>query len=270
MSEVILLCFAGYFFSSIISAADSFAERALNAWYRQSRKTITKKWKYVLRARSVCAHCGTVISPLCVIPVAGYFISKGKCKKCKITLPKRYPVQEISAFLYGCVLYYFHPAPVYFVFSLVYMFLIIVIAKIDFEFFLIPHEPIAIFILIGLAEYWFFSYPWMSIAMALVWTSIFALFHILRPSSMGRSDVYYVFALCVPVVFPGGLLLPLIASLMGIIYFAFRWKQESSDLPEGPKNVQSSSTGFLQIKAPFGVFLGAAFLILRLLPFLKV
>lgn len=90
---------------------------------------------------------------------------------------------------------------------------------------------------------------------------------------MGRSDVYYVFALCVPIVFPGGLILPMLASFMGIVYFAFRWKKKSPNHLDKTKNQVSEKTSaskFLQIKAPFGVFLGAAFLILRLLPFLKV
>ncbi len=49
---------------------------------------------------SHCPECGARIHPLYLIPVAGYFLSRGKCPRCHETISPVYPVMEI---LYGVI-----------------------------------------------------------------------------------------------------------------------------------------------------------------------
>lgn len=49
---------------------------------------------------SHCPVCGARINPLYLIPVAGYFLSRGKCPRCHETISPAYPLMEI---LYGAI-----------------------------------------------------------------------------------------------------------------------------------------------------------------------
>lgn len=45
---------------------------------------------------SHCDGCGTRLSPLALIPVAGWIASQGRCTSCDAQIPKRYPIIEAS------------------------------------------------------------------------------------------------------------------------------------------------------------------------------
>ncbi|ELD0488098.1 prepilin peptidase [Escherichia coli] len=57
---------------------------------------------------SSCNNCGERIKSLYLIPIVGYFLTKGKCQKCNYIIPLRYPALEFIGGI-GCVfiLYYF-------------------------------------------------------------------------------------------------------------------------------------------------------------------
>jgi len=62
--------------------------------------------KSVVKPRSQCGGCHTIISWYDNVPVISFLILGGKCRKCKAAISVRYPVIEIvTAFLfYGCFL----------------------------------------------------------------------------------------------------------------------------------------------------------------------
>lgn len=49
--------------------------------------------------RSRCESCGTVLSPLELLPLASFFIQKGRCKHCGAALSWQYPLVELGTAL---------------------------------------------------------------------------------------------------------------------------------------------------------------------------
>lgn len=54
--------------------------------------------------RSHCTHCGTVISPLGLVPIFGYFISGGRCQHCGAPIPYILPLLEIFSSMIGLII----------------------------------------------------------------------------------------------------------------------------------------------------------------------
>lgn len=93
----ILYFIVGACFGSFISC---FAER------RQNKISQIK--------RSHCINCGTAIAPIYLVPIVGYFFSRGHCQTCHIPIPKSLPCFEILGAFVGLLLsfqatYSIHP-----------------------------------------------------------------------------------------------------------------------------------------------------------------
>ena len=52
--------------------------------------------KSVVKGRSKCLNCGSVIGWYDLAPVFSYFILRGRCRKCNVRIPLLYPVVEIA------------------------------------------------------------------------------------------------------------------------------------------------------------------------------
>lgn len=74
--------FGSFFFTLAIRLGDT--------QYRGAYKTVFSR-------RSHCTSCGKTLSPLYLIPVAGYFIARGKCSSCGARFSPAYPAAEIIA-----------------------------------------------------------------------------------------------------------------------------------------------------------------------------
>ena len=60
------------------------------------------------KPRSRCPNCNHAISMFENIPVISYLVLAGKCKECKTSIPKRYPIIEmLTGILSGVIAYYF-------------------------------------------------------------------------------------------------------------------------------------------------------------------
>ncbi|MED1204800.1 prepilin peptidase [Heyndrickxia acidicola] len=51
--------------------------------------------KSIVKPRSACSNCHTVLSPAELIPVVSYFIQGGRCRHCKVRLSPIYPLGEL-------------------------------------------------------------------------------------------------------------------------------------------------------------------------------
>ena len=244
----------GFLFSVIISFADSFTWRILNAYYRKSRKKIDQKWKYIFSIRSQCEFCHKPISLLYLIPVFGSLLTFFRCIHCKKQISKRFFLGELGAWIYGALLIYNNPYIGYILFSVFYFILAYLISMIDKEFLIIPTEALFLMILIAIVETLFFSNDvTLSFLVAFSWFSLFYLIRILSGYRMGLADVRLVFALSLGLSFPYSIYIPTLASLLGIGYHILEsfYRKERLNLKK---------------KTAFGLFLALAFLILRLLP----
>jgi len=54
------------------------------------------KKESVVRPRSRCPGCGTLIAPRDNIPVVSYLVLRGRCRSCGMRIPARYPVLELA------------------------------------------------------------------------------------------------------------------------------------------------------------------------------
>ena len=244
----------GFLFTLIISFADALGWRLLNAYYRKSRKKIDQKWKYIFSVRSECEACQKPIPFLYLIPVFGNLLTSFRCVHCQKPISRRFFWLESAGWLYGSLLIYYNPQTDHILFSAVYLILIYLIAMIDWEFLLIPTEAIFFVMLTGIFEVFFFNNDIiLSFGIAFLWFFLFYLIKIISRHKMGLADVRLVFALSLGLSFPYSLYMPALASLLGIGYHI------------GESFYHKKSLN-LKAKIPFGLFLGLAFLILRLFP----
>jgi len=51
----------------------------------------------VLRGRSACPHCGTVLGFLDLVPILGWALARGRCRHCDAAVSWRYPAIEVAA-----------------------------------------------------------------------------------------------------------------------------------------------------------------------------
>ena len=51
----------------------------------------------ILVGRSACPHCGTVLRPRDLVPLASWLIARGRCRHCGIRLSPFYPAIELGA-----------------------------------------------------------------------------------------------------------------------------------------------------------------------------
>ena len=104
---------------------------------------------------SCCPHCNVGIKPWHNIPIAGYFLIKGRCDNCQQTISRRYPLVEVTtAFLTSLVIVILGPnlhglAGCFLLWSL------IALALIDYDTLLLPDDITIPFIWIGLVINYF-------------------------------------------------------------------------------------------------------------------
>lgn len=55
----------------------------------------------IVAGRSRCGSCGETLSPLQLVPVASYVLSRGRCSNCGAHIPLRYPLIELAAAALG-------------------------------------------------------------------------------------------------------------------------------------------------------------------------
>lgn len=87
---------------------------------------------------SRCPGCGAAIAAYDNIPIVSYLLLGGKCRRCKTSISPRYPVVELAAGLSAFLLfrrYGLHPQ---FAIEFVFLSLLLIIACIDLDTFLIP------------------------------------------------------------------------------------------------------------------------------------
>lgn len=99
---------------------------------------------------SHCPSCKANIPYWSNIPIIGFLILRGKCHKCKISIPIRYPLVELfTGAIFACV-GYMHNELVLIMFALIFFSGLIALIFIDFDTYLLPDELTLPLIWIGL------------------------------------------------------------------------------------------------------------------------
>jgi leader peptidase (prepilin peptidase)/N-methyltransferase len=111
--------------------------------------------KSTVLPRSRCPYCSGAIRFYDNLPVLSYLLLRGRCRHCKAPISFRYPaIEVITAALFVAVVYRFGIRPVLAP-ALVFVCLMVLLAAIDVEHFLLPDKITMPGILVGLAlQFW--------------------------------------------------------------------------------------------------------------------
>ncbi|HVS04403.1 MAG TPA: prepilin peptidase [Thermoanaerobaculia bacterium] len=114
--------------------------------------------------RSRCPHCGAPIHPWDNVPLISFLLLRGRCRHCRAPIPWRYPLVEAAtaALFVGCLMR-FGPTPRALV-AAAFGCLLIALAGIDLEHYLLPDGITLPGLAAGLAIAWFA--PWIDFGSA--------------------------------------------------------------------------------------------------------
>ncbi|MBM9501422.1 prepilin peptidase [Leptospira sp. 201903071] len=122
LSFWILFAFGSFGAASLGSFYVTLGYRILEYYYGKKRKSLSfrEKWRRIFTSPSACDHCEKEVRYPELLPVVGYLITKGKCKKCNQPIPPIFPLVEFSFF---CVFVFCFVLTQNITFSFVFLFL---------------------------------------------------------------------------------------------------------------------------------------------------
>jgi leader peptidase (prepilin peptidase)/N-methyltransferase len=211
--------------------------------------------------RSHCDTCGATIRPYDLVPVASYFVLRGRCRDCGAAIPATVPLIEALGGLVGFLLFrrfidegqhvdlpHLAAAGLY----LLFVTDLVVVAMVDLRHHIIPDETSIYSVPIGIAGVallqwlgyhgWpYLSWQWAVIGAAL-WGTVFAAFalaieFVFRREGLGWGDVKLVAMIGAFLgAFPGAMITLFIGTLLGsvtaLVHLAITRRR--SYLPLGP------------------------------------
>lgn len=194
---------------------------------------------------SHCPDCGHALRAWELIPVLSFIIQKGQCRDCQAPISWRYPAVEILTgilfFLIAFLSLYAEIHSARLVLNLVFVAVLIVLAFIDIDTFLLPDLLTLPLLVLGLLGA--FLIPgtptgWESVLSALGAGGLFWIIALVYPQGMGLGDVKLVAAMgaflgfhsIFLAVFVGSL----IGALVGILFLTLGKKDFRQQIPFGP------------------------------------
>lgn len=223
---ILQLLFSGLFFTVILSFADALAQRIDTAWFSAERKKIKNRYRYIFSGRSLCDHCRKVLSPVSLIPVAGWIFNRGICPQCRQKIPYRYIISETAVLIYGCLLFYLHENIIFTVVSALYLIPLVTMLYTDLRYMLVPDVPLILTGTGAAIEFAAgFSIPPTAEnsilpGIVLTWYLIMHLLRILSGYNLGLADIRLTVFLSLALPLPAPALLPPAASAGGLVFAA--------------------------------------------------
>ncbi len=251
----IIIIFSGILFSILASFLDVLSFRVIDAFYSSNRKKIANPWHYIFYYRSYCEFCKEHIPWLYLLPVIGYWLTKQKCHACHEVLDSRFFIFELIAFFYGCCIGYisidhYSLIGLYSIYFLCVGFII----RLDWETMFVPRPSIYILFSIAIIEFSIQKtvYQHYSLGIAIIWYTTFYIIRVLYKQKLGGADVKIIFPIILSAGYPFSLMLPSLASSLGIGYYIYQVKSSQKDRG-------------LKTKLPFASFLGITFLLTKMI-----
>ncbi|MFL2775645.1 MAG: prepilin peptidase [Gammaproteobacteria bacterium] len=178
--------------------------------------------------RSFCPNCKAPLSLFSLIPVLSFFIQLGKCKSCKKSISISYPFFEILlGILFALILIKAGSINYIFLLNCLFIFTLILIARLDESFFKIPFSLNLIVFFTGILTNFYFTSLGLGFVSFLICFAVlsaikFLADYILKKDSFGWGDIILISNLS---LFFGINNLPFIlfvSSLSGIIWYFFK------------------------------------------------
>ena len=214
--------------------------------------------KNVVKGRSRCPNCDSVIKWFDLVPVLNYFVLKGRCRGCKKKISPLYPMVETSTAATLLLLFLNTPIVSYLtILNAFIILLLILVIFLDIRYLVIP-DKILILIALGIVMlrfnlnitdfYWL---PAVSLSNLLIsalgLTSFFAILHIVSKGRwIGLGDIKLIFLIGFLLVYPMNYLAIVTAIWLAAIFSIILL-------------IQKKATAKTEI--PFGSFLSVATII---------
>ncbi|HOV29909.1 MAG TPA: prepilin peptidase [Candidatus Dojkabacteria bacterium] len=130
----------------------SFVNATIYRLESKNRKSKGKTFP-VFEKRSHCEYCGKELTWVELLPVVGFILCSGKCKKCGKRINIYYPISE---FILGIstLLFYIYDVPLYFIVTLIFLF---ALSYYDYLERSIPSRLTHIFLVISLTFFFLFN-----------------------------------------------------------------------------------------------------------------
>ena len=183
-----------------------------------------------LWGRSHCDYCRKTLSPWDLVPIASYLLLRGRCRHCKRKISPQYPIVEfLSGFLFASVFYFQVLNSPFDGIKVVYLLLIsavlLIVATVDFKYYLIPTTLVFVASLLALF-YDFFSFGPTQfasyVAAAFVAAAFFgAIVLVTRGRGMGSGDIILAFLIGMVLGFAQMVLAVFMAFVIGAVVAIF-------------------------------------------------
>ncbi len=189
--------------------------------------------------RSHCPQCNYLLQWYELIPVASYLLLRGKCRRCRCHISMRYPVIELLAGLVFTLAYAKFGLGMALVKYLIFICLLITIAMIDQEHFIIPNILVAPGVVLGLVSTALPGMPSLenTAGAGLGAGLLFWIIWRFYPKGMGEGDIKYAlmlgFVLGWPAISVAVFLAALIGTVFGIIGIVAQGGDRNTPIPFG-------------------------------------
>jgi leader peptidase (prepilin peptidase)/N-methyltransferase len=174
----------------------------------------------IVKPRSACTHCGSVIRPRDNVPVVSYLLLRGRCRDCATPIGLRYPAVELgTALLVACCVLAFGVS-VHALGAAVFCAALVTISATDLERRIVPNRVVlpAVGAVLALQLAWRPSLEWPVAGLgAALFLFVAALAY---PRGMGMGDVKLALLLgvavgwSVPVALFAGMVFALVPSIV--------------------------------------------------------
>lgn len=199
--------------------------------------------KTVVKGRSYCPACGSLISWYMNIPLISFLLLRGKCHNCKLPISLRYPAVELLTALVFVTVWFKYGFSLEAIFVLILFLILIIISFIDFDHQIIPDGLVIIIAFLGFMhlvyELFMGELLWYSPLSGVFAASlILVILGSIIPNSIGGGDIKLMAA---SGFFVGGKLILLslfigavYASIFSLFMVAFKKSSFKTAIPFGP------------------------------------
>ena len=244
----------------------------------------------VVRPRSRCPRCQAGIAWYDNVPILSWLVLRGRCRSCGLPISIRYPVVEALVAGAAWLAWARHGLSPAALAELTFTALLLALAAIDLDTWLLPHALTWPLIGLGLAAAWLGLAPAASLQASALGAGIgFGLFalvsvvgeKVLKKEALGFGDVFLLAGLGAWLGVAAILPVILLSSIQGaVIGLLLIWLGRSQPGPGGPADEPASEEAWVPPRhaVPFGPFLALAALewlflgdfLARLVPALEV
>lgn len=195
--EIIFSIFGFLIAASLGSFYVTLTERILIYFYGKKRKSFSskEKWKIILFSSSHCEVCSSKISFYYLIPIFGYFLTKGECHHCKSKISPFYPWSELLFGIWFLSLFFITQRFFFSIFSTFLFGHVFLSMLTDLKKFILDYENLFFIGIFYFLSSIFFEQTGIeknNILVGIGFLCVFGLIYKLFPNQIGFADILYV------------------------------------------------------------------------------